>query len=59
MQLSFLGQTYTASFPDLEVTGVHRMGTFRGQTYAIKQFHVANCPQPVEELSFMGRRYKR
>ncbi len=59
MKLSFLGQAYTPSFPNLEITGIQGTATFRGQVYTIKQFHVTHDQQPREELSFMGRRYTR
>ena len=56
MQLSFLGQPYTASSSDVEAIMTGETATFMGKRYARKQFTVTQRQQPVE-LTYRGVRY--
>jgi hypothetical protein len=59
MQLSFLGQTYEASFPPVAATETPETGIFRGQSYPRKAFTVgAHSPSPAR-LTYRGVRYIR
>jgi hypothetical protein len=57
MQLSFLGRTYTTSFPTVEVLETQETATFLGRPYQVKQCNVTQRQRPAESLIFMGRRY--
>lgn len=59
MQLSFLGNAYTASSPAIETAETGETVTFMGRQSKVKQFNVAHRQQPAGELTFMGRRYSR
>lgn len=59
MQLSFLGNTYTASNPAFPATETQETVNFLGCSAKVKQFDVTQRQQPAVELSFMGRRYTR
>lgn len=59
MQLSFLGNSYTASSPAIEGTETSETVTFMGSQSKVKQFDIAQRQQPTTELTFMGRRYSR
>lgn len=59
MQLSFLGNAYTAFSPVIEATETGETLTFMGRQSKLKQFNVAQRQQPGAELTFMGRRYSR
>jgi hypothetical protein len=57
MQLSFLGQSYTASRPTIEATETTETGTFLGKTYVRKQFNVSQRQAPTADLMYRGVRY--
>ena len=57
MQLSFLGQTYTATLPTVEATETTETATFLGKPYIRKQFNVSQRQQPATELTYRGVRY--
>lgn len=59
MQLSFLGNAYSASSPAIEATETSETVTFMGRQSKVKQFNVAQRQQPAADLTFMGRRYSR
>ena len=56
MQLSFLGQPYTASTSTAAVIPTEDTAMFMGQRYTRKQFTVTQRQQPVE-LTYRGVRY--
>jgi hypothetical protein len=58
MQLSFLGQSYTASTPSVEATPTGETAAFLGKSYVRKQFNVAPRHQPAK-LTYRGIRYTR
>jgi hypothetical protein len=58
MQLSFLGQAYSASSPAIDGTSTGETATFMGNSYARKQFIVTQR-QPSAELTYRGVRYAR
>lgn len=57
MQLSFLGQSYTASSPAIDATATGETGTFMGKPYARKQFNVTQRQAPQSELTYRGIHY--
>lgn len=59
MQLSFLGKSYEASFPNVEATDTQETGTFLGKTYARKQFTAMQPPQSPARMTYRGIRYIR
>jgi hypothetical protein len=59
MQLSFLGKTYTASFPALEAAETQETGTFLGKQYIKKQFHVSDLQHTPARMTYRGVRYIR
>ena len=59
MQLSFLGNDYTASTPAIEAMPTGETATFMGKPYARKQFTIANRQQPGGEMTYRGVRYSR
>lgn len=59
MQLSFLGKSYTASNPSVEVTESQRTLAFLGRKSTVKQHSIAQRQTMGQELTFMGRRYTR
>jgi hypothetical protein len=59
MQLSFLGKTYTASFPMVEAFETQETGTFLGKQYNKKQFHLANSQLAPARMTYRGVRYIR
>lgn len=59
MQLSFLGNDYTASSTPIEGIPTRETATFMGQPYVRKQFKVANRQQPGGQLTYRGVRYSR
>jgi hypothetical protein len=58
MQLSFLGRSYTASTPSIDVVATGETAIFMGKLYARKQFNVAQRHQPAE-LTYRGVHYTR
>ncbi|NMF86618.1 DUF4278 domain-containing protein [Nodosilinea sp. P-1105] len=56
MQLSFLGQPYTASTTVADVLPTGDTAMFMGKPYARKQFTVTRRQQPVA-LTYRGVRY--
>lgn len=59
MQLSFLGQSYEASFPTVDVAEAPETGTFLGKHYIKKQFNVDQYVAATSELTYRGARYRR
>ena len=59
MQLSFLGQSYEASTPAIEATETSETLTFRGKSYAQKQYNIHQRQQIASELTYRGVRYSR
>ncbi|MEM9118393.1 MAG: DUF4278 domain-containing protein [Cyanobacteria bacterium P01_F01_bin.56] len=57
MQLSFLGQSYEVSTPAIEATETSETLTFRGKSYAQKQYNVHQRQQPASEMTYRGVRY--
>lgn len=57
MQLSFLGQFYTASASSVEAISTPDTAVFLGRTYARKQFNVTQRQQLPSELTYRGIRY--
>ena len=57
MKLSFLGQTYEASTPAIAATTTNETLTFRGKSYAQRQYCVQQRQQPASELTYRGIRY--
>jgi hypothetical protein len=57
MKLSFLGQSYDASLPAVEVTETSETATFLGKHYARKQYNVSQRQQSTNELTYRGIRY--
>ncbi len=57
MQLSFLGQTYEASTPAIAATETNETLTFRGKSYAQKQYSVQQRQQATTELTYRGIHY--
>lgn len=57
MQLSFLGKSYTATFPTVEVSETTETATFLGKRYARKQCNVCHRQQSDTELTYRGVRY--
>ncbi|MBE9138040.1 DUF4278 domain-containing protein [Nodosilinea sp. LEGE 07088] len=58
MQLSFLGNSYTASTTAIEAIPSGETATFMGRPYARKQVTVAQRQQPAE-LTYRGVHYAR
>ncbi|MGG6241594.1 DUF4278 domain-containing protein [Nodosilinea sp. AN01ver1] len=58
MQLTYRGQSYETSAPDIDGTPTGETATFMGRPYARKQFTVAQRQQPAE-LTYRGVRYAR
>ncbi len=59
MQLSFLGQSYEASTPAIEATETSETLTFRGKSYAQKQYNIHQRQQIAAEMTYRGVRYSR
>ena len=60
MQLTFLGNTYTASTPELEVTETRAVATFLGKRYIKKTYIVTRHHQSAREnLTYRGVHYSR
>jgi hypothetical protein len=59
MQLTFLGKSYTATFPVIEATKTQETINFLGRSSLVKTFTVTQRQQPKEDLTFMGRHYTR
>ena len=59
MQLSFLGKSYNAAVPAIDAIPTQETAQFLGKSYAKKSFAVTQRQQPIEDLTFMGRRYTR
>lgn len=57
MKLSFLGQSYEASLPAIEVTETNETATFLGKPYIRKQFNVSQRHRSASELMYRGIRY--
>lgn len=57
MQLSFLGQAYDASLPEVSAITTSETGTFLGRSYVRKHYTVAQRRASTEELTYRGRRY--
>lgn len=57
MQLSFLGKSYTASFPAIGAIETAETATFLGKRYTRKQFNHSQRQHPTEELTYRGARY--
>jgi len=59
MQLSFLGNTYDASFPIVEASETLETVSFLGKQYAKKHFNVTQRQQPPSAMIYRGVRYIR
>ena len=59
MQLSFLGQSYEASTPAIEATETSETLTFRGKSYAQKQYNIHQRQPIAAEMTYRGVRYGR
>jgi hypothetical protein len=59
MQLSFLGNTYDASFPIIEASETQETARFLGKQYAKKQFNVTQRQQSPATMIYRGVRYIR
>ena len=59
MQLSFLGQSYKASTPAIEATETSETLTFRGKSYAQKQYTIHQHQQFASELTYRSVYYSR
>lgn len=57
MQLSFLGQSYQASFPAVEAAETTETATFLGKRYLRKQFNVSQHQQSTFERTYRGVHY--
>jgi hypothetical protein len=58
MQLTYRGQSYTASTTAIEATPTGGLATFMGRPYARKQFNTEQRQQTAE-LTYRGIRYAR
>lgn len=58
MQLTYRGQSYKTSVSTVDAISTGEIATFMGQSYARKQFVVAQQQQPAE-LTYRGIRYAR
>jgi len=59
MKLSFLGKSYTASAPAIDVTETQQTLSFMGRKSTVKQHSIAQRKPIGQEFTFMGRRYTR
>jgi len=57
MQLSFLGQSYSASAPIVDVIPTEETGTFLGRSYVRKRVTVHQRQEPAVQLTYRGCRY--
>jgi hypothetical protein len=58
MKLTYRGQSYETSIPDVETSLSCETATFMGCPYTRKQFTVTQRQQPAE-LTYRGVRYTR